>query len=335
MQVIYLAKEVGSARRVTALALNVTGIPPRALNRWTIRMRHTPLNSYGNRPVWERTGWTTVYQQDQTFEATGWTTFTFTRPFDFNGTNNLMVDFSFKNDDFDFNPGECLSSDTPDVRSLSYTTFGFFDSSDDPLTWSGTLPDPDVNLQIPDIRLSTITLVRIAPTNSAAFVDGLWTGTFTADASATNLTIRATGPLGHTGASAPFAVSKWTDTDADGLPDDWELANRFDPANARDAIEDADSDGLSNAEEYLAGTDPHHPESSLRIGFARINDTGPVLSFESILGKVYRIESTSQIGGALWSVVKDGIPGSGQTVEVADLEPPAQNNRFYRLRVLP
>jgi GNAT superfamily N-acetyltransferase len=78
-----------------------------------------------------------------------------------------------------------------------------------PIEPSGTLPDPDVNLQIPDIRLSTITLVRIAPTNSAAFVDGLWTGTFTVDASATNLTIRATGPLGHTGASAPFAVSKW------------------------------------------------------------------------------------------------------------------------------
>jgi hypothetical protein len=208
VQVIYLAKEVGSARRVTALALNVTGIPPRTLSRWTIRMRHTTLNSYGSRPVWERTGWTTVYQQDQPVRATGWTTFTFTRPFDFNGANNLMVDFSFKNDDSDFNGGECVSSDIPDARSLSYGTFGFNGSADDPLTWSGTLPQPGVNLQIPDIRLSTITLVRITPTNSGAFVDGSWIGTFTVDTSVTNLAIRATDPLGHTGESARFAVGQ-------------------------------------------------------------------------------------------------------------------------------
>src|SRR5204863_5519599 len=142
---------------------------------------------------------------------------------------------------------ECLSSDTPDARSLSYGTFGFFDPSDDPLTWSGTLPEPDVNPQIPDIRLSTITLVRITPTSSAAFVDGSWTGTLVVDTPATNVTLRATDALGHTGESASFAVSPWTDTDADGLPDDWELANRFDPADGRDAIEDADGDGLSNA----------------------------------------------------------------------------------------
>jgi len=298
-------------------------------------MRHTALNSYGGRPVWERTGWTTVYQQDQTIEAIGWTTFTFTRPFDFNGTNNLMVDFSFKNDDFDFSAGECLSSDTSDARSLSYGTFGFFGSADDPLTWSGTLPAPDVNLLIPDIRLSTITLLRIMPTNSAAFVDGSWTGTLVIDSPATNVTLRAADVFGHTGESARFTVSQWTDTDGDGLPDDWELANKFDPADARDATEDADNDGLSNAEEYLAGTDSHDPASSLRIGFARVNDAGLVLSFESVLGRVYRIESSTQIGGAVWSVVKDGIPGNGQTIEIADPEPPGQNNRFYRLQVIP
>ncbi len=37
------------------------------------------------------------------------------------------------------------------------------------------------------------------------------------------------------------------------------------PDNPADAVLDADTDGESNLEEYLAGTDPHNPASLLRI----------------------------------------------------------------------
>ena len=40
---------------------------------------------------------TTVFQAAQTISAAGWVTFAFTAPFDYNGTANLMVDFSFNN----------------------------------------------------------------------------------------------------------------------------------------------------------------------------------------------------------------------------------------------
>ena len=46
-----------------------------------------------------------------------------------------------------------------------------------------------------------------------------------------------------------------TDTDADELPDDWELSHfgRLDYSNG---IQDSDGDGVTDAEEYVAGTNP-------------------------------------------------------------------------------
>jgi YD repeat-containing protein len=51
-----------------------------------------------------------------------------------------------------------------------------------------------------------------------------------------------------------------SDSDGDGLPDWYEIAHGFDSDNPSDALLDTDSDGLSNLDEYLAGSDPlEHP----------------------------------------------------------------------------
>jgi hypothetical protein len=50
------------------------------------------------------------------------------------------------------------------------------------------------------------------------------------------------------------------DWDADGMPDDWELAHGLDPT-IDDSMLDFDGDGLPNLDEYLRGTDPTNADT--------------------------------------------------------------------------
>jgi hypothetical protein len=61
------------------------------------------------------------------------------------------------------------------------------------------------------------------------------------------------------GALALFRVSVAgvLDSDHDGMPDDWELANGLNPNDPSDASQDPDGDGLTNLQEYQLGTNPH------------------------------------------------------------------------------
>jgi len=53
------------------------------------------------------------------------------------------------------------------------------------------------------------------------------------------------------------------DGDGDGIPDWWETANGLNPADPSDATLDPDIDGLDNAAEYLAATDPNNGDSDI------------------------------------------------------------------------
>lgn len=56
-------------------------------------------------------------------------------------------------------------------------------------------------------------------------------------------------------------VEQGTDTDGDNLPDQWELLYRFDPNSAADASHDPDGDGLTNSQEFFAGTNPRSDDT--------------------------------------------------------------------------
>jgi hypothetical protein len=66
-------------------------------------------------------------------------------------------------------------------------------------------------------------------------------------------------PAGNRTTSSLLALI--VDTDGDGMPDDYEIANGLNPNDPADATADTDFDDLTSLEEYQAGTDPNDSDS--------------------------------------------------------------------------
>jgi hypothetical protein len=147
-QVIYSAGEIGSAGTITALALDIDTAPDQTLENWTIRIKHTDMSEYDNCSL-DSTGWTVVYRNDVT-AATGWQTFEFQVPFEYNGSSNLLVDFSHNNDSYT-QTGYCKSTRSDFMRSV----YACSDSQHgDPLDWpSINTPTMQCSKQVPNVKL--------------------------------------------------------------------------------------------------------------------------------------------------------------------------------------
>ena len=101
-------------------------------------------------------------------------------------------------------------------------------------------------------------------------------------------------------ATATFILPTPADANSNTLPDDWEWTHW---TNLTEALPDADADGdgVPNAQEHGANTDPRDPASVLRI-LPPVAGT-PALSWRSVGGTRYRVEFTDGFDPAQYQPV--------------------------------
>jgi len=148
--------------------------------------------------------------------------------------------------------------------------------------------------------------------------------TFVASDRATNVLATASITVTTT------ATGGGLDTDLDGMPDVWELANGLNPL-VDDANLDQDGDGFSNLQEYLAGTDPSDSRSFLRLDVT--TGSGEVrLTFVAVAGRSYSVLYCDDLGSGTWSKLTDAAAqGTNRTIKVRVSQPAPSPQKFFRL----
>ncbi len=125
-----------------------------------------------------------------------------------------------------------------------------------------------------------------------------------------------------------------TDTDGDGLPDDWETTYFGNPTNAI-ASADPDGDGFTNLQEYQAGTNPTNKLDCLKILSAKRVENDLNITFNSAAGRRYQLERIQNFFSGSWTPVVTNIGGDGTAVFVSDAGGGSASKQFYRLRLTP
>ena len=213
--VLYTAAELKGGRRIGALALNVTTPPSGTLTRWTIRMKHTAQSTVAS--TFDNTGWTTVYQRNESIPATGWATFTFTTPFDYNGTDNLLIDFSYYNTASGSGFGYVTATN---IGVSSRGLYGYCTGCGDPLLFdSGVSPSHLTSTVIPVVRLTSVSGdMPMSPVVSGNFTNGVWAGNLRVQVAGEGLRLGAADTSQHRGYSSPLTILPYEDLAVSVLP---------------------------------------------------------------------------------------------------------------------
>jgi len=174
--------------------------------------------------------------------------------------------------------------------------------------------------------------IVVAPSEISNFADGTWTGPITVAEPGQCISLAATDATSHFGVSPLFNVDANSDSDGDGLPDAWEF--RYFGSLIGSASDDAVHDGLTNLQEFQAGTLPNSALSTLRISAVEMSRGLVRLRFEGVAGKMYQLERASALRDGTWTGVGSPVIGQGGVIQLTDMDGANVPVGFYRIRVV-
>jgi hypothetical protein len=94
------------------------------------------------------------------------------------------------------------------------------------------------------------------------------------------------------------------DSDGDGIPDWWMMKYFGHPTGQTNdlslAQDDADGSGMSNLQDYIAGTSPLDPSSAFRLSTTAPTDSVVKLTWPAVTGRAYQISYKTNLTDAPW-----------------------------------
>lgn len=130
------------------------------------------------------------------------------------------------------------------------------------------------------------------------------------------------------------------DTDGDGVPEGWELANLG--ASSGNLDRDTDGDGAADRTEYFAGTKPTDATDVLRLALVQ-EGANLQVSFRALRAagtgfegrtRYYALQSTTDPAGGQWLPVENfsRVPGNDQLLTYVE-SGNSRESTFFRVRV--
>ena len=85
-----------------------------------------------------------------------------------------------------------------------------------------------------------------------------------------------------------YKGTPYVDTDGDGMPDEWEIANGLNPNDPSDANKDCTGDGYTNIEKYINGISTKHKVDwrDLKNNYDTLAEKGKINVIATGTGKV-------------------------------------------------